>query len=42
VHAVAAGVGEFDPLDKEVADADDGGAGPHAEAPIRQAARNVK
>jgi hypothetical protein len=42
VHAVAAGVGELDPLEKEVPDDDDGGAEPHAEAPSRQTARNVK
>jgi hypothetical protein len=39
VHAVAAGVGE---LDKEVLDDDDVGAEPHADAPSRHAARNVR
>jgi hypothetical protein len=42
VHAVAAGVGELDPLDKEVLDDDDVGAEPHADAPSRHAARNVR
>jgi hypothetical protein len=42
VHAVAAGVGEFDALDTAVPDDDGGGAEPHAEAPTREAARNVK
>jgi hypothetical protein len=41
VHAVADGVGEVDPLDKEVPDADGGVADPHAEAPTKQAARIV-
>jgi hypothetical protein len=42
VHAVAAVVGEFDPLNEEVGDDGDGGAEPHPEAPTRQAARNVQ